>query len=366
LLTEPEPYLEDMEQLLKEAMPLNLREGDTLSGVVVRIDRYGILISIGNKSEGIVPLEEMQSLTKSDIASICPGDSISVTIIDNRSMHGECLLSVDQANLEIGWHVLVEKQKNSEPISGIISGQNRGGLIVIVEKINGFIPISHINWPNKFNEEDRQEILSKMIGESVQLKILELDFHSKSVILSEKLFTEEKRKISKDKMLQSIKEGTLTTGTISGITEFGAFVDLGGADGLIHVSEISWSPVDNIGDFVKIGDTLDVYVLKVDLETERIGLSLKRIGAQPWDGITQKYQINQTVDGTITKLTKFGAFARISGNIEGLIHISELSDKLIDHPKEVIHEGDVVPLRILNIEPERKRLALSLKQADLG
>ena len=153
-------------------------------------------------------------------------------------------------------------------------------------------------------------------------------------------------------------------GTVSSITNFGAFVDIGGADGLIHISEISWQSVDNIEEFVKIGDEISAYIINIDQENKRISLSLKRVGSQPWDNVAAKYEINQTIHGTITRLTEFGAFARIDGNIEGLVHISELSDKLVHHPKEIVKVGDTVPLRILNIEPERKRLGLSLKQAD--
>jgi small subunit ribosomal protein S1 len=215
--------------------------------------------------------------------------------------------------------------------------------------------------PDEGSQEDQ---LAHRIGETLELKLLELNRRRNRVILSERQAVQQMREEQKDKLLEELQEGETRKGKVSGIASFGAFVDLGGADGLIHVSEISWEPVQSPEEVIHVGDELDVYVLKVDRETRRIALSLRRLQPTPWDTITDRYHVGQQVTGTVTRLTNFGAFARIEDSVEGLIHISELSDRVIEHPKEVVKEGDTMTLTILRIEPERRRLGLSLKQSD--
>ena len=360
--------LEDMEYLLSQSLPVAMNPGDILDGVVVHIGKDGLLVSIGGKVESIVPLREMTSISKQELEYMQPGSNISVMIIGENDSNGELLLSVDKANNQLGWTKLENLFNLDKDIIGIVTGYNKGGLTVVVENVNGFIPISHIYNPNRSNAENPDEnltdTLSSRIGNRIEMKILELDTRDNRLVLSEKIVHEHRKTLAKERLLKELDAGSIIEGTVSSITNFGAFVDIGGADGLIHISEISWQSVDNIQDFVKIGDKIRTYVISADEESKRIALSLKRVGSQPWDNVMDKYEINQTIHGTITRLTEFGAFARIGGNIEGLVHISELSDKLIYHPKEIVKVGDTVPLRILNIEPERKRLALSLKQAD--
>jgi small subunit ribosomal protein S1 len=196
------------------------------------------------------------------------------------------------------------------------------------------------------------------------MRLLEVNRRRNRVILSERQAIQHKREEEKDRLLQELREGEVRQGRVSGISSFGVFVDLGGADGLIHISELSWEQVQSPEDVVKVGDELDVYILKVDMDSRKIALSLRRLQPEPWQTMIDLFQVGQLVQGTVTKLTTFGAFARIEGSIEGLIHISELADRMITHPKEVVTEGDDVRLRIIKIDPERRRLGLSLKQAD--
>ena len=360
--------LEDMEHLLSQSLPLVMKTGDILDGLVVQINKDGIVVSLGGKFESCVPHMEMLTLSKKDLNSITPGENIPVMILGTDPSSGELLLSIDKANSHIGWGKLEDLFKSGKNVSAIVTGYNKGGLTVIAENVAGFIPISHIHTPLKVNPETPDgplsDILHTRIGDTLELKILDLNGQDKRVVLSEKLVHEDRKSVAKDRLIKELDEGSIVNGTVSSITNFGAFVDIGGADGLIHISEISWQSVDNIEEFVKIGDEISAYIINIDQENKRIALSLKRVGSQPWDNVAAKYEINQTIHGTITRLTEFGAFARIDGNIEGLVHISELSDKLVHHPKEIVKVGDTVPLRILNIEPERKRLGLSLKQAD--
>ncbi len=368
MATDTDSELEDMEYLLSQSLPVAMKHGDILEGIVEHVGKDGILVSVGGKVESIVPPGEMTTLSKHELNSINQGDTISVMVLGENDYNGELLLSVDKANIQVGWNKLQKAYTSDENIVGIITGYNKGGLTVITENVEGFIPLSHIfstkSIPTENRDQDLIDLLCERKGDRLELRILELDSERNRVVLSEKLVVEHRKSIAKELLIKEIDEGSIIAGTVSSIKTFGAFVDVGGADGLIHISEISWERVDNIEDFVKIGDKISTYVISIDEETKRISLSLKRIGSQPWDNMMDKYEINQTIHGTITRLTEFGAFARIGGNIEGLVHISELSDKLVHHPKEIVKVGDTVPLRILNIEPERKRLALSLKQAD--
>ena len=364
LSTDTNPVAENMQALLDNSEVLTIRRGEIVRGVVMRVGQEGLLVSVGHKSEGIVPPGEMQSLRKEELASINTGDEILARVLIAEGDDGSCILSVDQAREEVGWQALKQNLDSGEWVDGVVVGHNRGGILVDVEGLSGFVPISHVGGLPRGNGSNKEEELASRIGETLHLKVIELDRARKRAIFSEKMVLQEQREQDKERILDELQENEVRKGRISGISEFGAFVDLGGADGLIHISELSWEPVQSPEDVVKIDDEVEVYVMKVDRETKRIALSLRRIGPQPWDTIAERYQVDQTVMGTITKLTGFGAFARIEGSVEGLIHISELSNKLIQHPKEVVKEGEVLPLKILKIEPERKRLALSLKQAE--
>ena len=355
-----------MAQLLLESEPIKaIRRGDVVAGEVMSVDEDGILVDIGYKSEGFIPFRESRSLSAEELDSMCVGDKILAYIIQLESDQGQAILSVDKAQGERGWLTLQKGLDEGVTIEGVIKGFNRGGAVVEVEGVQGFVPISQLAPLDRNAGVSTQEaVLAQRVGQTVQMRLLEVNRRRNRVILSERQAIQHKREEEKDRLLQELREGEVRQGRVSGISSFGVFVDLGGADGLIHISELSWEQVQSPEDVVKVGDELDVYILKVDMDSRKIALSLRRLQPEPWQTMIDLFQVGQLVQGTVTKLTTFGAFARIEGSIEGLIHISELADRMITHPKEVVTEGDDVRLRIIKIDPERRRLGLSLKQAD--
>lgn len=368
--------LEDMGGLLDSVEIIKpLRRGDVVEGQIMRVDADGILVHIGHKAEGIVPPGEMRSLSGERLKSLKVGEPIVTLVIRPETAEEPALLSVDKAVAEKGWHVLEKAMQSKESIQGRILGFNRGGAIVEVEGIQGFVPMSQLmsvaREPKQTSAGEqaaegggkRQPARGGDVGKLVQLKVLEVNRGRNRAIFSERQAMQAWREEQKARLIQELKEGEVRRGKVTGISNFGAFVDLGGADGLIHISELSWSPITSPEEIVKVGDEIDVRVLKVDAENKKISLSLRRMQPEPWETIHQRYHVGDIVNAKVTKLTDFGAFARVEGAIEGLIHISELTSKNISHPREVVSEGDDVRLKILRIEPERRRLGLSLKQA---
>ena len=389
---------EDMEQLLESMETLKpLRRGDVVEGVVMRVDAEGIVVHIGHKAEGIVPPREMRTLDEQEVAAINEGDGIVTFVVRPESADDAAILSVDKAVGETGWHDLEKSLNENETVEGRVVGFNRGGAIVEVQKIQGFVPMSQLVsvsrevFRSMQTEEPQQapeaigengetdapatdapeqpstppvDYAAEEIGKELQLKILEINRGRNRAIFSERQAVQEWRDEQKARLVEELQEGETRSGKVTGISSFGAFVDLGGADGLIHISEMSWVPVNSPEDVVQVGQDIDVFVLRVDTENRKIALSLRRLQPEPWETINDRYAVGDLVDATVTKLTNFGAFARVGGNIEGLIHISELASRMIQHPKEVVEEGDEVKLKILRIEPERRRLGLSLKAAE--
>ncbi|MBT3942174.1 MAG: S1 RNA-binding domain-containing protein [Chloroflexi bacterium] len=366
----PEPVVIDeasltMADLLDEYMPSRaLRRGDIIDGRVMRHDHDGLLVNIGHKSEGVVLSKEMRTLSEEDVADLTVGEEVIAYVLNPEGHDGSAVLSIDRARGEQGWRVLEKAMEVEETVTGKIVGSNRGGAVVESEGVQGFIPLSQL--VGKARElyvpggEDPKE---GFIGMDIEFKVIELNRRRNRAIFSERSALQAWKMSQKKRLVEELNEGDVVKGRVTGISSFGAFVDLGGADGLIHISELSWEPVKSPEDVVTIGDELDVHVLRVDRDNLKIALSLRRLGPEPWETIEEKYAVGQTVNGTVTKLANFGAFARIEGGIEGLIHISELSPQMIKHPREVVTEGDELELRILRIEPERRRLGLSLKQA---
>lgn len=354
-----------MADLLDEYMPSrSLRRGDIIDGRVMRHDHDGLLVNIGHKSEGVVLSKEMRTLTEEDVSDLTVGEEVIAYVLNPEGHDGSAILSIDRARGEQGWRVLEKAMEVEETVTGKIVGSNRGGAVVESEGVQGFIPLSQL--VGKARElyvpggEDPKE---GFIGMDIEFKVIELNRRRNRAIFSERSALQAWKMSQKKRLVEELNEGDVAKGRVTGISSFGAFVDLGGADGLIHISELSWEPVKSPEDIVTIGDEIDVHVLRVDRDNLKIALSLRRLGPEPWETIEDKYAVGQTVNGTVTKLANFGAFARIEGGIEGLIHISELSAQMIKHPREVVTEGDDLELRILRIEPERRRLGLSLKQA---
>ena len=340
----------------------DLQRGEVVDGVVMRVDQDGILVNVGGKSEGMIPSREARCLTAEAMAALKIGSPLSAYVLRTERDEGIAILSLDRARSETGWALLEQALVTDNLVNGTIIDNNRGGIVVNVEGVQAFAPLSHL-LPATRQQMERQEAgVSARTVEPKQFKVLEVDRSSRRAILSERLAWQEWQEKQKAKLLQELVEGETRKGKVSGIAKFGVFVDLGGADGLMHTSELSWKTVTNPEELVHVGDELDVMVLNVDQEKERISLSLRRLSIEPWNTIAEAFEVGQIVTGTITRLTTFGAFAQIEGDIEGLIHISELSDKRITHPKEAVEEGQILELKILSLEPERHRLGLSRRR----
>ena len=362
----------DMQQLLDEMEFKSLRRGEIVEGTVMRADPEGIYLDIGHKEEGFIPPNEMRTLESGQLEAINEGDPLIAFVIRPDSQDGP-ILSIDKAKGEEGWRDLQKYMEADETIEGKIIGFNRGGCILEVANVQGFVPmaqlvtISHDNF-NQSSEDDGDTAESsegsEFIGSPLTVKVLEVNRSRNRAIFSERSAMREQREAQKAALIEELHEGEIRKGRGTGISNFGAFVDLGGADGLIHISELSWGMVNSPEEIVNVGQELDVYVLRVDRDTMKIALSLRRMQPEPWDTIYDRYQVGDVVSATVTKLADFGAFARLEDSIEGLIHVTELTNAVVTHPREVVSEGDAIKVKILRIEMERKRLGLSLKQAD--
>jgi small subunit ribosomal protein S1 len=359
--------LQGMQGLMESGVQAmrSIQRGDVVEGVVMRVDRDEVLVDIGTKSEGVISNREMQSVGAEGTSRLKVGDQVLVYVLRPENEEGQVVLSLDRATGEKGWRLLQRYFDTGGTFQAEVTGFNKGGLLVNIEGVHGFIPSSQVVAlrPESDGEEQAEARLAQRVGTRPQLKVIEINRTRNRVILSERAAFQDWRNQQKERLLTEIREGEIRKGKVTSICSFGAFVDLGGADGLIHVSELAWEHVTDAGKILKVGDEVAVYVMKVDLESKKIGLSLRRAQPEPWDRIVDEYQVGQLVQATITKLVAFGAFARIEGPVEGLIHISELADRHVAHPMEIFKEGDLVTLKIVRIDRDRHRLALSLKQA---
>jgi len=352
---------QEMQDLLKGGLSYRpFHRGEIVEGKVVGLSRDGLIVDIGAKVEGIIPPQEMRSLGREEIASLPPGHKLLVFILRAEGPDEPILLSLDRARGEKGWRLLQQRLERGECFEAPVSGYNRGGLLVDVEGLQGFVPLSQLEGGRP---EDTAGALASRVGQTIRLKVLELNRRRNRIILSERAAMQEWRSQQKERLLGELQEGEIRRGRITSIQEFGLFVDLGGADGLAPTSELTWDRSRPLEEVFKVGEEVDVYILRVDHENRKIALSLRRAQPGRWEEIIDRYQVGQVVIGQVTKLVDFGAFARIEGALEGLIHISELCDRRISHPKEVVREGETLPLKIVRIEKERHRLGLSLKQA---
>src|SRR5436190_11753995 len=359
----------EMEALLAASTtPINIKRGDVVDGVIVRIDQDEILVDIGLKSEGVLSTKELPATGDWSFENLNLNDKVLVYVIQPETEDGHALLSLKRANAERQWRIAEEQYKNNELLKAKVIDFNKGGLILDVAGIRRFVPISQII--NLKREEvtsggENQETAAKlqaMKEKELQLKIIEINRSRNRLILSERLAAQEWRQRRREELLDELKPGEVRRGVVSNLANFGAFVDLGGADGLVHISQLAWSRVNHPSEVLKVGQEVEVQVLSVDKEKKKIALSIKRAEVDPWTTVEQRYTPGQVVTGTITKIAPFGAFARIEDGIEGLIHLSELPAGM--DPKQVLHEGVPLQLRILRIDAERRRLGLSLRQAE--
>ena len=371
----PEKEVEDreehpMEALLQaEAYELKTpRSGEIKTGTIARITDSDILVDIGTKSEGVIPGRELEQLSDEQREEMVVGKELEVYIVRSSGRDGSMLLSISRAKEEQDWKEVEDLQESREIYDGTISGYNKGGLIVKFGHLRGFIPASQVSISRRRRSEGEtpDQRWGEMVGEPIVAKVIEVDRRRNRLILSERAASRESRDALKERLITELEPGEERTGTVISLADFGVFVDIGGADGLVHISELSWKRVAHPKEIVKVGQEVKVKILGVDPDRKRISLSMRELESNPWNEVMEGFQEGQLVEGTITKLTKFGAFASLAGaeefEIEGLIHISELSDQRVEHPREVVKEEQILTLRLIKIDTERKRLGLSLKK----
>lgn len=365
----PENSQEDNMASLLEQEGLGIdfpKSGETRKGVVASISQGQILVSVGAKSEGIISGREYDLIPPDELAKLKIGQEIPVFVLTPEDSHGNLVLSLMRALEEQSWRNAEELLTSKGSFKSTIRGYNKGGLIVPLAGLNGFVPASQISLTRRsaLVGDTPEKRWGPMVGEEIDVCVIEVDRERRRLILSERAASTETRESVKERILSELAEGDIRTGRVTSLAEFGAFVNINGADGLVHLSEISWDRIQHPTEVLKVGQEVKVKIISVDREKKRIGLSIRQLEKDPWVDRIGQYEVGQLLEGTITRLTKFGAFARIIDDLEGLIHISEISERRIDHPKEVLKEGDSVTLRVIKIEPENHRIGLSIRRVD--
>jgi small subunit ribosomal protein S1 len=346
------------------------RRGEIRSGTIARVVGSDVLVDIGAKSEGVIPAQEIEQMPDDLRAQLQVGQEITVYIVHTGDRDGSIVLSLDRAQEEKDWQEAEQLMETQALYEGAVTGYNKGGLIVKVGALRGFIPASQVSLSRRRRAEgdSLDQRWGKMVGEPIIAKVIEVDRRRNRLILSERAAARESREALKERLIAELRPGETRTGHVISLADFGAFVDIGGADGLVHTSEISWKRVVHPKEVLKVGQEVQVKVLGIDPERHRISLSLRELEADPWDQVAGALHEGQLVEGTITKLTKFGAFASLESlgdfEVEGLIHISELADRRVEHPREAVDAGQNLRLRVIKIDRPRRRIGLSLKRVD--
>jgi small subunit ribosomal protein S1 len=340
------------------------RRGQIRQGVIIELNERGATIDVGLKRDGFVSRADIERLGKEASSLLEPGTEVAARIVYPRDREGNLILSLYQARLEKDWARAQEMLESGDIWQGRVTGYNRGGLIAEFGRLRGFVPGSHL-WARDrrlLSSNQREQAFEEYVGQELPLKVVEVQRNRRRLILSERLARQQLREQHKERLLHELLEGQVCQGTVSHLCDFGAFVDLGGADGLIHISELAWQHVRHPREVVQVGDEIEVYVLRLDHKRKRIGLSLKRLQPDPWDLVDMTYTEGQLVSGHVTGVAKFGAFVALDIGVEGLIHINELADPPPEEPGAVVQPGVELVLRILRIEPTRRRIGLSLKR----
>jgi small subunit ribosomal protein S1 len=334
-----------------------INEGEVVHGTVVRVDKDEVLVDIGYKSEGVIPAAELsirRSINPDDEVGV--GDEIDALVLTKEDSEGRLILSKKRARFELAWKEIERKSESGEPITGRVIEVVKGGLILDLG-VRGFLPASLV-------DIRRVQDLDEFLGQELRCKVIELNRSRNNVVLSRRAVLEDERKEMRQAILDRLSPGDVVDGTISNIVDFGAFVDLDGMDGLIHISELSWGHVNHPSEVLEIGQEVNVKVLDIDRERQRISLGLKQTQSDPWQQVLDSYSLNDVVDGKVTKVVTFGAFVEILPGVEGLVHISELAQHHVENPREVVAQGQAVQVKIIEMDAERRRLSLSLKRVE--
>jgi small subunit ribosomal protein S1 len=341
-------------------------QGEIRTGTIASISAQQILVSVGAKSEGVITGRELDQIPDAEREALEVGQQIHVYVVNPEDQNGNIVLSYTRAQEQMGWERVEKMIETQEGYEGSVEGYNKGGLIVSVYGLRGFIPASQISLArrNASQGDTPEQRWSKMIGEPISVRVIEVDRMRRRLILSERAASAESRQSLKERVIEELQEGEIRTGRVTSLADFGAFVNINGADGLVHLSEVSWDRIQHPSEVLEVGQEVRVKIINVDREKKRIGLSIRALQEDPWRERVSKFKVGQLVEGVITRLTKFGAFARLEGDIEGLIHISEISEERIEHPRERLRDGEVVTLRIIRIDLEQRRIGLSLRKVD--
>jgi small subunit ribosomal protein S1 len=334
-----------------------INEGQVVHGTVVRVDKDEVLVDIGYKSEGVIPVSELsirRSVNPADEVTL--GDEIDALVLTKEDAEGRLILSKKRARFELAWKAIEGAAESGEPVNGRVIEVVKGGLILDLG-VRGFLPASLV-------DIRRVQDLDEFLGQELRAKVIELNRSRNNVVLSRRAVLEEERKEQRQQILDKLQPGDVVEGQISNIVDFGAFVDLDGMDGLIHISELSWSHVNHPSEVLEIGQTVEVKVLDIDRDRQRISLGLKQTQSDPWQQVIENYSENDVVEGRVTKVVTFGAFVEILPGVEGLVHISELAQHHVENPREVVSQGQPVNVKIIEVDGERRRLSLSLKRVE--
>jgi len=349
----------EFERLLGETLNLKFEQGDIVTGDVVRVERDGVLVDVGSKSEGFVPIKEVSNMAMDNVEDVVKvGDRLEFYILREENENGQLTLSLKRVAQARGWVTLEQQKKNDDTIRAKISAVVKGGVVVDVYGLRGFVPASQLRVKGTTPEE--------LIGMEIPMKILETDTKRNKLILSQRLAVQEEKAAQREKILSTLESGQVVTGEVVRIADFGAFIDLGGLDGLLPISEISWERVSHPSDVLKVGQNVTTKVLKVDQEKGHISLSLKQVQPDPWKEIEDKFQDGQVVNGTVRKIQSFGAFVQIYPGVDALLPTVEMSEQPNVKPEEVVQVGQSVKAIIKKFSPKEHKISLSLRGMDVS
>ncbi len=359
----PPAEVHPMQALLDQGGYDMPQRGDIREGTVLSVNPQEIVIDLGLKREAIVPANDLTRIDKATLAEIQVGTAWPVYILQPSDREGNLIVSLSRALQEKDWLVAQQMMEKNEMFEAQVSSFNAGGLEVIFGKLRGFVPASHLSTlPRTASADERKTQLAAYVGQKIPVKVVEVDRRKRRLIMSERAAHRRWQREHRKQLLEEIQPGDVRAGIVRSLSNFGVFVDIGGADGLIHISELAWFPVAHPSDVVKVGQQLDVKVLRIDKQRERIGLSLKRVQPDPWSTAQDDYKPGELVEAVVTRVSDFGAFVRLRTGVEGLLHVTEMADIRPDHPQSLVAPGDLLLLRVLRVEPDRRRIGLSLRQ----
>lgn len=333
------------------------QRGEIRTATILQVDEREIIVDMGAKRDGIVPSQDLERLDDDFRATLTVGTEVPVYVMNPRDADDNLVVSINMGLQRYDWDKARELLQTEDTVDVNVTGHNRGGILVRWRRLEGFIPSSHLT--SAGYSPDRRDAWNELIGQKLTVKVIEVDQDRRRLIFSEREAQREWRAKQKARLLSELQEGDVVPGTVTGIRDFGAFVNLGGADGLIHVSELAWHRVDHPRDILEVGDKIDVYVLSLDREKKRIALSRKRLLPDPWDNAPATYHEGQLVDGVVTNVVDFGAFVALDDGLEGLLHLSEMGDGSLKEPHSYVKKGDKLSLRISHLEPEKRRVGFT-------